>query len=119
MGVCMIPVVDENGKEGNKGIRLDLFFYSGKNIISQTVYNAKKQSTFQCIASMPDNIARAKGWMGQIKRSKKNKDVYMQDKLLAYIPGIAAQIESRLETATLTLTLALMNIKFVSSSYQV
>ena len=42
MGVCMIPVLDENGREENKGIRLDPFFYSGKNIISLTVYNTKK-----------------------------------------------------------------------------
>ena len=42
MGVCMIPVLDENGREENKGIRLDPFFYSGKNIISLTVMNTKK-----------------------------------------------------------------------------
>ena len=54
--------------------------------------------TFALIASMPDIAARAKGWMGQIKRVKNNNDIYMQDKL-EYIPGIAAAIQARLENA--------------------
>ena len=50
---------------------------------------------------MPDIAAKAKGWMGQIKRDKKNKELYMQDRL-RFLPGIAAQIEARLENAGIT-----------------
>ena len=101
MGVCMIPILNENKTEENKGIRLDAFFYSGKNIISLSIYNKKKEQTFSLIATMSEIAARNKGWMGQTKRDKKNKDIYMQDKL-RFIPGIAAQIEARLENAGIT-----------------
>ena len=95
MGVCMIPYHDDKGIERSKGVRLDPYFYSGKNIISLTTYNTKKCTVFQLIRSMPDAEAKAKGWVGIQKRDQKSKDIYMQD-TLAFIPGIATATQAKM-----------------------
>ena len=96
----MVPTVDENGKEVNKGVRLDAFFYTGKMITTLTSYNKKKKITFTMIKCMPDVEARSKGWMGEIKRKKSDNEVFMEDNL-CFIKGIASTLQKRLENVGL------------------
>ena len=109
MGVCMVPYQDDKGIEINKGIRLDPYFYSGKNIITLSTYNTKLETTSKLIRCMPDAEAKAKGWIGVTKRDKKSKEVYMQD-TLDLIPGIAAVIQAKMEKNGISLVQELASL---------
>jgi predicted flap endonuclease-1-like 5' DNA nuclease len=116
----MKPVKDENGREIDEGVRMELFFYTGKTIISLSAFNKKKDQAFSLIKAMTDKTAITKGWKGQLKRLKNNTDYFQQDPL-RFLPGIAVQLETRLakEGITCIQDLATLNdtaLNTVSSS---